>query len=68
MINSYTVGSSSDRPGWAFAEVGEERREWQLEPDQNLYAPHGNYALHLAHEWAKVRFAEIHAATKEPNT
>jgi hypothetical protein len=62
LINSYTTGSRSDRDGWAFAEVGGERREWQITPEQNLYAPFGNYALKLAHDWARARYAELRAA------
>jgi hypothetical protein len=62
LINGYTTGTSSDRPGWAYAEVASERREWQLAPDQNPYAPYGNYALKLAYDWASARYAELRTA------
>jgi hypothetical protein len=50
----YRVGSDPDRAGWAFAEVGGLRREWQLAPHENLYGPFGNYALRLAWMWAEA--------------
>lgn len=62
LINHYSTGTRSDRPNWAFAEVAGERREWQLTPEQNIYAPFGNYALKLAHDWAEARYKELRAA------